>query len=509
MNSRFNVSRFSVIWPRAAIDFVAIHMSMTIALQAGIFYHEVIGDTGGLLKLTHKFVSYYCSAFLPLSILFTVVLFASGLYTQPLSYQRSDRIRRVLKSAGLALLSFLVVNYMLFRDSLPGRSVAIAYAFLMPAALVGLRVLKTPILEIFQKPTIGGRETGHNAVLVIGGAGYIGSILVRKLLAQGRKVRVLDSMVYGDRALWEVLGHENLSVIVGDCRHIQHVVQAVRDVDSVVLLAAIVGDPACERDRATALEINYAATRMITEVAKGHGIRRLIFASSCSVYGETQDIMTEESAVHPISCYAQTKVDSEFALLQARSETFHPTIVRLATVFGMSPRPRFDLVVNLLTAKAYRDHAITIYNGEQWRPFVHVGDVAEGLLTILNAPLSRVSGQTFNLGDSRLNYTLRDVACELTKIFRNLRVEHLDNLDRRNYRVSFEKIRSELGFQCKHTLRDGIRELADALESGMIVDYTDVHYHNQRYLEKNGSPVVPEEVDRKVMAAFGTPLPQL
>ena len=143
--------------------------------------------------------------------------------------------------------------------------------------------------------------------------------------------------------------------------------------------------------QAIALEINYAATRMLIEIAKGYGVERFLFASSCSVYGATDALMDEHSQVHPISLYAETKVDSERVLLESRTAAFHPTILRLATVFGASPRPRFDLVVNLLAAKAYQDEVITIFNSEQWRPFIHVSDVAEGMLQMLKAPIESVS----------------------------------------------------------------------------------------------------------------------
>jgi nucleoside-diphosphate-sugar epimerase len=339
---------------------------------------------------------------------------------------------------------------------------------------------------------------------VLGGAGYIGSSLVRKLLESGRKVRVVDSLVYGDEPLRGVFGHPNLEMRIGDCRNIQDMVAAVRGVDAIVDLAAIVGDPACEQDKQTALEINYAATRMLIEVAKGHGIQRFIFASSCSVYGATDVMMDEKSAVQPISLYGQTKLDSEHALLNTRSETFHPTILRLATVFGLSYRPRFDLVVNLLMAKAYYEGVITIFNGEQWRPFIHVHDVAAGIIRTLNAPLPLTSGQIFNLGDTRLNYTLTQVAQMIQKMFPETRVQHIEDTDRRNYRVSFEKIKSQLGFTASWQLEDGMRQLRQAFEDKEIVDYTDTRYYNQKFLKIAGSPSRKAVLDEHLMAAFAS-----
>ena len=155
-------------------------------------------------------------------------------------------------------------------------------------------------------------------MLVVGGAGYIGSLLVERLLEKGYRVRVLDSLLYGDEALRPVRHHRDFELIVGDCRNIQDVVRAVRGMESIIHLAAIVGDPACDQDHASALETNYAATRMLIEIAKGHGVSRVLFASSCSVYGATDIEMDENAAVPPISLYGQTKVDSERALLNLR-----------------------------------------------------------------------------------------------------------------------------------------------------------------------------------------------
>jgi nucleoside-diphosphate-sugar epimerase len=332
--------------------------------------------------------------------------------------------------------------------------------------------------------------------------------LVERLLEKGCHVRVLDALLYGDEPLRSSRANPDFELMVGDCPNIQDVVKAIHGVESIVHLAAIVGDPACNQDAESALEINYAATRMLIEIAKGHGIRRLIFASSCSVYGATDELMDESSAVHPISLYGQTKVDSEKALLAARSASFHPTILRYATVFGLGYRPRFDLVVNLLTAKARQEGLITIFNGEQWRPFIHVRDLVEATACVLEAPLQLVSGEVFNIGDSSLNHTLADVGDAIRKVFPETRVEHIENSDRRNYRVSFDKLHSRLGFRARHTLPDGILEIKKAFDDGLIEDYSDVRYHNQRFLKAAGSPIHKDEFDAQVMAAFANSGPK-
>jgi nucleoside-diphosphate-sugar epimerase len=375
---------------------------------------------------------------------------------------------------------------------------------LAAAGTASVRILKD-LLEkrYFMKPkSTPSLAPRRDWVLVVGGAGYIGSLLVERLLDKGHRVRVLDCLLYGDEPLRPFKNHSDFELIVGDCRNIQDMVKALRGVESVVHLAAIVGDPACNQDHDTALETNYAATRMLIEIAKGHGVGRFVFASSCSVYGATELEVDENSAVQPISLYGQTKVDSEQALLEARSDTFHPTVLRYATVFGLSYRPRFDLVVNLLTAKAQQEGVITIYNGQQWRPFIHVRDLVEATVRVPEAPVRLVSGEIFNVGDTRLNHTLTDVADVIRDAFPNVRVDHVDNSDRRNYRVNFDKLLSRTGFRARYTLRDGVEELRKAFDEGLITDYTDLRYHNQRYLKAVGSPGHKAEEDALVMAAF-------
>jgi nucleoside-diphosphate-sugar epimerase len=390
-------------------------------------------------------------------------------------------------------------------------SMATASGEILARVLAKCRRAKVPakVMPSLQEILVGQvrisqfRETEIRPVLVIGGAGYIGCWLVRRLLDQGRRVRIMDNAVYGLEPIHDLLSHPSLEHLNGDSRNIQDVVKAMRGISSVVHLAAIVGDPACEIDHKTTIEINYAATRMLVEIAKGYGVERFLFASSCSVYGATDELMDEESAVEPISLYGKTKVSSEQALLKAADNNFHPVLMRFATVFGLSNRPRFDLVVNLLSAKASQDHVITIFNGRQWRPFVHVKDLAEAMMLLLKAPLRAVSRQVFNVGDNRLNHTLGDVAEVIQRVIPGTRVEHVENSDRRNYRVRFDKIEREIGFRCRYSLEDGVREIKLAFDSGTIDNYRNIHFSNQVFLRESGTPVNKSDFDAQVMAAFG------
>ncbi len=340
-------------------------------------------------------------------------------------------------------------------------------------------------------------------VLVIGGAGYIGCWLVKRLLDEGAHVRVLDNAVYGLEPIRDLLDHPNLDYVDGDSRNIQDVVKAMRGVTSVVHLAAIVGDPACEIDHKTTIEINYAATRMLVEIAKGYGVEKFLFASSCSVYGATDEFMDECSTVTPVSLYGETKAASEQALLESATSTFHPVIMRFATVFGLSNRPRFDLVVNLLSARARQEGVITIFNGCQWRPFVHVKDLSEAILLLLKAPSSLVSGEVFNIGDQRLNHTLAELGEIIRGVFPGTRVQETVSEDRRNYRVNFSKIERLIGFRSRYTLQDGVREIKAAFDTGRITDYKDVRFSNLVFLRQSGTPENKTKLDGEVMAAFG------
>lgn len=488
-------------------DFLVVHTSLVFALVASWIRSTEQANDAILMAEARMAISQYLHLLLPLSLIFPAAFFLSGMYKDHTSWPMARRAIVMLRGVAFGLIVFIPVSLFLLPESSLGSRSLILFCVALFALLFSARLGEWALLNTSNAARVSKEEGSpeDRPVLVIGGAGYIGSLLVEKLLRSGRRVRVLDSLLYGDGALRDVVNHPRFELMVGDCRNLQSVIRAVDGAGSIIHLAAIVGDPACAQDHQTALEINYSATRLLIEIAKGHGIERLVFASSCSVYGASDSLSSETSAVHPISLYAETKVDSEKALLDACDASFRPTILRLATVFGLSARPRFDLVVNLLTAKACQQHPITVFNGEQWRPFIHVNDVAEGFLRVLNAPLETVGGQIFNLGDARLNHTILNVAQTIASLFPDARVEFGTVTDRRNYRVSFDKVRKAINFECSKTLADGIREIRDAYAEGRILDYNNYQYNNQKFLQVAGSPVNQEESDENIMAAFSRP----
>jgi nucleoside-diphosphate-sugar epimerase len=496
--------RIKDIVPRILVDYLTVHLAMLLAFGISAIYQTQGQASSPSESVSFAFRQYYFSWFIALSPLFPAIFFLNGLYTHVRSLPEWVKLKRFIFAVLMSLTVFITANFLLLPSRNPiGRSVALIFAPLAILGLVGTRVAKEVLMGAGRaEQQARSKPAEPRPVLVIGGAGYIGCWLVRRLLEEGHHVRVLDSAVYGLEPIQDLLEHPRLEYHNGDCRNIQDVVKAMRGVSNVVHLAAIVGDPACEVDRKTTIEINYAATRMLVEIAKGNGVEKLLFASSCSVYGATDELMDENSEVAPISLYGETKQASERALLEAAEDGFHPVLMRFATVFGLTQRPRFDLVVNLLSAKASQEGMITIYNGQQWRPFIHVKDLSEAMLLLLKAPLDSVSGQVFNVGDNGLNCTLSNLAEVIQEVFPETRVERVENADQRNYRVDFSKIEKRVGFRCSYSLKEGVREIKAALESSQIASYRNIRFNNLTFLRESGAPGNKSDLDREIMAAF-------
>ena len=333
----------------------------------------------------------------------------------------------------------------------------------------------------------GNGSESDRPVLVTGGAGYIGSHLVRILLAQGRRVRVLDRFLYGDHGVSDLSGNPNLEVQRGDIRKVGDVRQALHGVESVVALAALVGDPLCAADPAEAHSVNYEATKILAECARAAGLERVIFASSCSVYGSSGEAFVDEDAAPtPTSVYAKTRLLSEELLLTDYLD-IGPVVLRLATAFGLSRRMRFDLVVNAMTARAVREGKISVVNGDHWRPIVHVHDAARAFVRTLNASTTLVHGQRFNVGANYLNFTIADLAAVIANGVRGVViVTPSQNGDQRSYRVRCTRIREVLSYEPHQSLADGGVEVARALSDGTIVNHQNPIYHNASHSRRGG-----------------------
>lgn len=321
-------------------------------------------------------------------------------------------------------------------------------------------------------------------VLVTGGAGYVGSHVCRRLLKQGYRVVLLDKLLFGKESVVDLRKHKKFSLIEGDIADIGTLIGAVQGADYVIHLAGIVGDPASSLDPLQTMEENHFATKSLVDVCKYYGVSRFVFASSCSVYGAGGTLLTEKSQLNPVSLYAQSKLYAERELLREAGDDFHPILLRFGTLYGYSPRMRFDLVVNTMTAHAYNNKRITVDGGAQWRPLLHVDDAAAACVAALSAPLKSVSGEVFNVGDTNENYTIEAIAQMVQRYIPSAEIVLLDTVkDRRDYRVSFNKINRVMGWKTTHTLSEGVKELAALFRKKKFVQWGDKRYNNYLMLK--------------------------
>ncbi len=309
-----------------------------------------------------------------------------------------------------------------------------------------------------------GRDIAPRHVLVLGGAGFLGSVLVRRLLERRYTVTVYDSFVYDRDSLEGIEADDFFAVVRGDVRDRDRLRGVIEGKDVVVDLAAIVGDAGCDVDPAAAREINADCARDAYRMAHEAGVERFVFASTCSVYGYGENILDESSFLNPVSLYAQTKLTGELLLLADRHR--HRTalsILRFATLFGWSWRPRFDLVVNTMTGHALSRGAVTVMGGNQWRPHLHVRDAAEAILRVIEAPRDAVDCEIFNAGGNALNMTVRELGETIARLVPGCRLEtRPEAIDPRNYLVDFGKIRQRLDFVPRFGIADGVREITEA-----------------------------------------------
>ncbi len=340
-------------------------------------------------------------------------------------------------------------------------------------------------------------STGRH-VLVTGAAGYIGSLLVSELLRDGCYVTAIDSLLFGGESLVPFLHHPRFHFVSGDVTEQRAIKDAVRDEhssgekwsqpDAVVHLAAIVGFPACQAvGKQVAWRYNVDATRLAFEQSCDLGIPRFIFSSTYSNYGLMPDgkPVTEESPLNPQSLYAETKIAAEQYLLSQKDAATSVLLFRFATLYGISPRTRFDLIVNQFVLDAYTKRRLLIYQRGYSRSFVHVRDVVRGIMMGLDAPEEKVRGQVYNLGTENGNYTKDQIVNLVLKRMPETMVDYKDLTfggDMRDITVSFAKIKRELGFETTLDVDDGIRDLLFALKTGLIRNPTDERYRNAQFI---------------------------
>jgi nucleoside-diphosphate-sugar epimerase len=473
--------------PEITVRIFADIALLNISLVCGLLIRAL------LVHDTQNSVAAVGIAFLHASFFLSIVgpiIFASmGFYTKGRFYASRYKAVAILQATALLFLIFGFVNFLMGSHEFSRLVLVITWtiaASLIETArlwtwLWGLVIASERESNVVRLEA----EADERSVLLIGGAGYVGSSLLPSLLLRGYKVRLLDGFIYGEEPILGCLDHPNLEIMKADFRNLHDVVCAMRGVQSVIHLGAIVGDPACSLDEDLTIEVNLLATRTIAEVAKANGVRKLIFASSCSVYGASDEILNERSELKPVSLYARSKIACERVLLAMRDRNFTPVILRFGTIYGLSGRTRFDLVVNLLTAKAVVDGEITVIGKNQWRPFVHVHDAARSVLAALEARTEQLSDTVFNVGSDEQNYTLGQVGELISAMVPNAELICTESqADRRNYRVDFSRIRTVLNFEPEWTLESGIQQVLVAVRSGKVTDYQDPRYSNVKFLRE-------------------------
>ncbi len=324
----------------------------------------------------------------------------------------------------------------------------------------------------------------NSKILVIGGGGYLGAVLVERLLKENYSVRILDSFIYGKTAVEKYINDKRIEIIEGDIRNIETVNLSMADIGSVIHLAAVVGDPASKVRPEQTIETNYLASQTLSAACKLKGINTFIYASTCSVYGVGSEILDEDAPLNPVSLYAKTKISSEESIMSLADNAFKPVIMRMSTLYGYSSRMRFDLVVNTMTMTAFTEGKINVFGGNQWRPLLALEDAAEAYLRVLS---SGTGNKIYNVGSEEQNYTISEVAELVKQGIKEVSGKEIivntegENVDARNYRVSFKRIQDELGFKVKHTIPEAAKKIWQKLESKEIKNPKQKVYYNHYF----------------------------
>ena len=318
-------------------------------------------------------------------------------------------------------------------------------------------------------------------ILITGGGGYVGAVLVPRLLNEGCRVTVLDLMIYGEAVLPQ---HSRLTALKGDIRNGQLLRDVLPGHDAVIHLACISNDPSFELNPELGKSINLDAFRPLVEISKESGVKRFVYASSSSVYGIKSEMdVHEEMILEPLTDYSRFKAECEEILIASQSSEFTAVTIRPATVCGYSPRQRLDVVVNILTNLAYHKREISVFGGAQLRPNIHISDMVESYVVVLNAPIEDVAGKIYNAGYE--NQPVRELAETVRSVVGDdVRLMTTPTDDNRSYHISSEKIRRELGFRAKHSIREAVIDLVKAFEDGKLPNSLDDEiYFNIRRMQ--------------------------
>ena len=376
-----------------------------------------------------------------LATLFTILIFNISLilflvlikfYSKSSILKIIDKLKiLVLVSFILSIAKLLFFGFQIYYELIIFQDLLFVFMLVLPRILLNIKEFRVNFIKNYNQSRQG--------TLVIGGLGYIGSGVVLDLLNKGSKVSVLDCCMYGDDVLKKFSKFSNFNFIKGYASDVILLGKLLKENSKVVHLAGLVGDPACALSEKDTRYFNIKTTNIIKDLCFEYEIQRLIFASSCSVYGKTNELCHEKSSTNPVSLYAQTKLDSEKELMESKIDT---KILRFSTIFGPAERLRFDLVVNLFIAQAYYDKKITVFGGDQERPFLHVKDASNSIMNFLNYKITNTQ-DVYNVGCDELNGTINEIAQLIEKNITGSSISlSSENVDARNYVVSFKKYKN-------------------------------------------------------------------
>ena len=310
----------------------------------------------------------------------------------------------------------------------------------------------------------------NKKILLVGGAGYIGTVLTDYFLKKGYKIKCLDALIYPKQEVPnKFLKNKNYEFIHGDIRDLISINKSLKEVDNIVILAGLVGDPITKKYPKQSEDINYFGIKNFIDNCSDKNIHKLIFVSTCSNYGiiNNNQKADENFNLKPLSSYAKHKVEIEKYILSLKNKvSYSPTILRFATAFGLSPRMRFDLTVNHFTKELAEEKILNIYDADTWRPYCHVNDFARLIEIVLNNEDNKTDFEIFNAGSDKNNYTKKNILDEIVKILPKSNITYNDEgVDKRNYRVDFSKVKKILNFEAQYTVPDGIKEIYKAINS--------------------------------------------
>lgn len=389
-----------------------------------------------------------------LIFIFLLINFYKSTFIQKIFYKLKIIL---LATSVLSVLKILFFGFKIYSEIIFLQDILLFILIILPRIFLNIREFKINFIKNY--------NISRQGTLVIGGLGYIGSELTLELLKNNQKVSILDCAMFGDKVIKKFSTFPNFNFIKGYASDVILLSKLLRENSKVVHLAGLVGDPACSLDEKDTIYFNIKTTNIIKELCIEYEIRRLIFASSCSVYGSTDELCHENTPTKPVSLYAKTKVDSENELLESSIDT---KILRFSTIFGPSERLRFDLVVNLFIAQAYYDKKITVFGGNQERPFLHVKDASKSILNFLNHKITGTQ-DLYNIGCDELNGTINQVAELIKKNIPDSNISlSLENVDARNYAVSFKKYNNLFPNQKFTTIESAIKEFIDIFEKTEI-----------------------------------------